>query len=94
LFKEEEKIYDKGRVCPIPFLVSPKLHFKHNFINLGRTMDPFTHQLRTYLIIFGGKYGILSGEFLIDQKIPDGRCRFLSRDRNSVVLCYFKKGLL
>jgi len=60
-------VYVKGRVCPIPFLIVPKIDFKHNFINLGRTMNPLTHHLRTYDIIFGGMEGDLSGEFLIDQ---------------------------
>jgi len=58
-------VYAKGRVCPITFWIAPKIDFKHNFINLGRTMDPSTHHLQTYQVIFGGKEGLLSGEFLI-----------------------------
>ena len=38
--------------------------------------------------------GSLIGEFLKNIDLPDGRCRFLSDDKNTVNLCYFRNGEL
>ena len=38
--------------------------------------------------------GNLMGEFLIDGRRPDGRCRFLSDDNSISVLCYLRNGVL
>ncbi len=36
--------------------------------------------------------GVLAGEFLKINGAPDGRCRFMSKDKYFLVLCYFKNG--
>ena len=76
------------------YLPSFKLLPKHEFINTVRTMNVATHQFRSSEYIFNGVKGDLCGEFRINDIEPDGRFRFLSRDRNIRVLCYFKNGVL
>ena len=34
----------------------------------------------------------MSGEFLKENGAPDGRCRFIAKDKSVCVLCYFKDG--
>ena len=63
-------------------------------MNMIRTMSPMTHQFHSLLGILNGIQGDLAGEFIIDERIPDGRCVFRSKDRNIVILCYFRKGVL
>jgi len=81
-------------IIEIPFKFVPKLQPKHIFMNMIRTMNPMTTQYRCLLGILNGIQGDLAGEFIIDERIPDGRCVFRSKDRNIVILCYFRKGVL
>ena len=76
------------------YLPSFKMLPKHEFINIVRTMNAETHQYREFEYIFNGMPGKLCGEFLKDEKKPDGRCRFISEDTKTLVLCYFRNGML
>jgi hypothetical protein len=39
-----------------------------------------------------GVEGKLQGEFLKATNVPDGRCRFITFDKNVSTICYFKNG--
>ena len=41
---------------------------------------------------FADMLGKLSGEFLKGTETPNGRCRFITKDGNITVLCYFVNG--
>ena len=78
----------------IPFTRVSKLQPKHEFINMVRTMNSQTHQYLELKYTFKGMVGKLCGEFLINGRKPDGRCRFISDDESVSVLCYFRNGVL
>ena len=75
-----------------PFPYVPKLAPKHLFLNLGRTTNLMTHQCKAIDFTFADYKGKLTGEFLIDTEIPDGRCRFIDSSWTVFVLGYFLDG--
>ena len=75
-----------------PFPYVPKLAPKHLFLNLGRNTNLETHECKAIDFTFADYKGKLTGEFLIETKIPDGRCRFIDSSKKIFVLCYFMNG--
>jgi len=76
----------------IPFPYVPKLAPKHVFINLGRTTNFITHQCKTIDYIFAGLNGKMTGEFLANTDLADGRCIYIDDSEKVFVLCYFVSG--
>ena len=95
-----KKTYDRfvprllSTVFLLPFHCVPKLAPKHLFINLGRTTNLMTHQCKTIYFTFADIQGKLTGEFLVNTDIPDGRCRFIDFNEEVFVLGYFVNGQL
>ena len=72
----------------------PKFEPKHLFINMVRTMNHETHQYKEIVFRLYDMDGRLCGEFNKSTDKPDGRCRFLTKDRNITVLCLFIDGVM
>ena len=76
------------------FIIS-KFPPEFEFVDLLRNTNFKTHQFK---MLSSHKMmdltGQLTGEFIINTDLPDGRCRFITDDRNTQILCYFKNGVL
>ena len=76
------------------FFQHPKLPPQFEFINVFGNADLETHQCKEIKYLFKDLTGQLTGEFLKSIDLSDGRCRFQSDDKNTVILCYFRNGEL
>lgn len=54
-------------------------------------MNEQTHEIKNSFYFLAGVHGILTGEFLRNTNIPDGRC-FFTDLRSKHIFCYFTKG--
>ena len=55
-------------------------------------MNHETHQYKEIEYQLNDMDGKLCGEFIKDTEAPDGRCRFIRKDKSITVLCYFLNG--
>lgn len=57
-------------------------------------MDKGTHKIQKQEFKVYDLKGHILGEFDSNSNKLDGRSRFLSNDKNIVILCYFKQGII
>jgi len=75
------------------FVVLVPKNTTKEFIDILRNIYSSTHQyLGNIDFTMKGLEGVLQGEFLKENNLPDGRCRFMTTDKNISILCYFKNG--
>jgi len=59
-----------------------------------RTTNLKTHEYKRIGFKMKSINGKLEGEFLKATGMPDGRCRFMTKEGKTNILCYFKNGKL
>ena len=59
-----------------------------------RTTNLETHQYKKIGSSIKSLTGDLEGEFLKATGMPNGRCRFMTEEGETNILCYFKNGKL
>ena len=82
-------------------LILYRVHFfmskfppQFKFIDILRNADFKTHQYNQIVHSMLGLTGKLDGEFFKNTNLPDGRCRFVTDNKNTQILCYYKNGVL